>query len=100
MSALDVEGEIAVQSAIARLAAGRTTLLIAHRLPATLRADHIVVLEEGRVVEQGKPAELHRRLDSRYRQMIRLWQGEIETGVHDEAPPSGVRLWPTLARSG
>ncbi len=73
VSALDVEGDTVVQAAIARLAAGRTTLLIAHRLPATLRADRIVVLEEGRIVEQGAPGELLGRTESRYRRMMGLW---------------------------
>jgi ATP-binding cassette subfamily B protein len=101
VSALDVEGEIAVQAAIARLAAGRTTLLIAHRLPATLRAHHIVVLEEGRVVEQGKPSELLARKDSRYRRLIRLWQGEMDPALEeDEGPPSGVRPWPLVVNAG
>ena len=76
ISMLDVEGEIAVQAAVTRLAAGRTTLLVAHRLPATLRADRIVVLEEGRVVEQGPPAELLARAGGRYRRMMRLFRRE------------------------
>ncbi len=75
--ALDVEGEIAVQAAIARLAAGRTTLLIGHRLPATLRADRVVVLEEGRIVEEGPPAELLGRVEGRYRRLCRLWNGVL-----------------------
>ena len=99
-SSLDVEGEIAVQEAIERLAAGRTTLLIAHRLPATLHADRIVVLEEGRVVEQGPPAELLARAGSRYRRLIRLWQGEMDTSIHEEAPRSGVYSRFTLAEAG
>lgn len=81
-SAIDVEGEVAVQAAIARLAKGRTTLLIAHRLPATLRADRIVVLEGGRIVEEGRPAELLNREESRYRRLIRLWQGVIPRPLH------------------
>jgi len=76
-SALDVDGEIAVQAAIARLAAGRTTLLIAHRLPATLRADRVVVLEDGRIVEEGPPAELLGRAEGRYRRLCRLWSGVL-----------------------
>jgi ATP-binding cassette subfamily B protein len=97
VSALDLEAEIAVQAAIARLAAGRTTLVVAHRLPTTLRADRVVVLDEGRVVEEGRPADLLRSPDSRYRRMIRLWHGGLEL---DEAPASGPRPRPALARAG
>ncbi|GMG84869.1 ABC transporter transmembrane domain-containing protein [Paralimibaculum aggregatum] len=52
-SALDAESERAVQAAVARLAAGRTTLVVAHRLATVKRADRIVVLEGGRVVATG-----------------------------------------------
>jgi ATP-binding cassette subfamily B protein len=53
-SALDAESERAVQQALQRLSAGRTTLVIAHRLATVLRADRIVVMEEGRIVAEGK----------------------------------------------
>ena len=52
-SALDAESEAAVQSALARLAQGRTTLVIAHRLATVRRADRIVVMENGQVVATG-----------------------------------------------
>jgi subfamily B ATP-binding cassette protein MsbA len=57
-SALDTESERAVQDALERLMAGRTTLVIAHRLSTVRRADQIVVLDRGRIVEQGRHAEL------------------------------------------
>ena len=57
-SALDAESEHLVQQALDRLMAGRTTLVIAHRLATIERADRIVVLDAGRVVEQGSHAEL------------------------------------------
>jgi subfamily B ATP-binding cassette protein MsbA len=57
-SALDTESERAVQAALERLMAGRTTLVIAHRLSTVRRADQIVVLDRGRVVERGRHAEL------------------------------------------
>ena len=52
-SALDAESERAVQQAVERLAEGRTTLIIAHRLATVKRADRIVVFQEGRIVAEG-----------------------------------------------
>lgn len=57
-SALDSESERAVQEALDRLMEGRTTLVVAHRLATILSADRILVMEEGRIVEQGSHAEL------------------------------------------
>ncbi len=57
-SALDSEAERQVQTALARLMRGRTTLVIAHRLSTVLDTDRIYVLEQGRVVEWGSHAEL------------------------------------------
>ncbi len=57
-SALDAENERLVQRALAEAISGRTTLVIAHRLATVLRADRIVVMEQGRVVDQGTHAEL------------------------------------------
>lgn len=57
-SALDAESEGKVQAALERLMAGRTTILIAHRLATVRGADRIYVLEAGRVVEQGRHGEL------------------------------------------
>jgi len=59
-SALDTESERLVQQAVARVMAGRTTLVIAHRLSTIEHADRIVVLERGRIVEQGTHRHLLR----------------------------------------
>lgn len=57
-SALDTKSERAVQEALETLMAGRTTLVIAHRLSTIERADQIIVLSQGRIVERGRHAEL------------------------------------------
>ena len=60
-SALDSESEMLVQDALDRLMAGRTTFVIAHRLTTVLRSDHILVLNQGRIVEEGTHAALMER---------------------------------------
>jgi ATP-binding cassette subfamily B protein len=57
-SSIDIATEARVQRGLARLLAGRTSLVIAHRLSTIQGADRVVVLEAGRVVEQGSPAQL------------------------------------------
>ena len=70
-ASLDVENETKVQGALSRLLAGKTVLVIAHRMRTVAGADHIVVLENGHVVEQGTPAELMER-GGLYRRMVEL----------------------------
>jgi ATP-binding cassette subfamily B protein len=69
-SALDTGTESDIQDALARAAEGRTVIMIAHRLSTVAGADRIVVLEEGRVVEEGSHADLLAR-QGRY---AALWQ--------------------------
>jgi len=57
-SALDAESERLVQDALERLMEGRTTIVIAHRLATVRKADRIIVMDEGRIVEQGDHASL------------------------------------------
>lgn len=57
-ASLDVESESLVQEALSRLLVGKTVLVIAHRMRTVLGADYIVVLADGRVAEEGAPAEL------------------------------------------
>ena len=57
-ASLDVENESKVQGALSRLLVGKTVLVIAHRMRTVMSADKVVVIEEGRVAEQGTPSEL------------------------------------------
>lgn len=70
-ASLDVENETKVQWALSRLLAGKTVLVIAHRMRTVAGADHIVVLENGHVAEQGTPAELMGK-GGLYRRMVEL----------------------------
>jgi ATP-binding cassette subfamily B protein len=60
-SALDAESEMAVQQALGRITQNRTTLVIAHRLATVQRANRILVLDQGQIVEEGSHQELLRR---------------------------------------
>jgi ABC-type multidrug transport system fused ATPase/permease subunit len=57
-SSVDTETELLIQQALERLMRGRTTVVIAHRLSTIRKADQIVVLQEGRIVERGTHEEL------------------------------------------
>lgn len=57
-SSLDVPGEQAVQRAMRTVLAGRTAVIIAHRLSTVEIADRVLVMESGRIIEDGTPAEL------------------------------------------
>jgi ATP-binding cassette, subfamily B, bacterial len=70
-SALDAESELAVQQALDRLMKGRTTLVIAHRLATVQKADRIVVVDHGQVVDVGRHADLVRR-DGLYARLAEL----------------------------
>nr|WP_314088496.1 ABC transporter ATP-binding protein [uncultured Shinella sp.] len=68
-SALDTETERAIQQSLAELSAGRTTLVIAHRLATIANADRILVVDDGRIVESGNHADLIAKKNGRYRNL-------------------------------
>ena len=70
-ASLDVENETRVQGALSRLLVGKTVLVIAHRMRTVEAADKIVVLADGRVAEEGTPAELMDK-NGLYRRMVEL----------------------------
>ena len=79
-SSLDTESEIEIQRALEALMKGRTVLGIAHRLSTVANFDRIIVLQEGRIVEDGPPDEL-RRQRGLFDQMCRLQErGTVISG--------------------
>jgi ATP-binding cassette, subfamily B, bacterial len=78
-SSLDLRSETVVEHALTKLLEGRTAILIAHRLTTAKRADRIVVIEDGSIVESGSHAELV-ALGGRYAGMYETWvrQGGLE----------------------
>jgi ATP-binding cassette subfamily B protein len=77
LSSVDAENEAVIQQAIDRLSAGRTTLILAHRLSSVIGADRILVLDKGHIVESGRHAELIRR-DGPYRRLMGAQAAERE----------------------
>ena len=71
-ASLDVENETKVQGALSRLLQGKTVLVIAHRMRTVEAADHIVVLAEGKVAEEGRPENLLQKDGGIFRRMAEL----------------------------
>jgi ATP-binding cassette, subfamily B, multidrug efflux pump len=84
-SALDSEVESAIQEQLDGLMKGRTVIAIAHRLSTIARMDRLVVLDHGRIVEQGSHADLL-AANGTY---ARLWRRQ-SGGFHDQAGPAGI----------
>ena len=81
-SNLDTESEQLIQASMATLLAGRTTFMIAHRLSTIRRADMILLMEDGRVVERGTHEELM-KAGGVYHDMVRR---QMEATVHEDEP--------------
>ncbi|PZO82484.1 MAG: ABC transporter [Mesorhizobium amorphae] len=90
-SALDAESEELVQAALERLSAGRTTLVIAHRLATVLKADRILVMDGGRVVEEGTHAALVRG-GGLYARLARLQFDQAAPETEEPAPRPVARI--------
>jgi ATP-binding cassette subfamily B (MDR/TAP) protein 1 len=73
-SSIDVKGEKLVQAALDKVSAGRTTITIAHRLSTIKKADKIIVLKKGRVVEQGTHESLLANPDGAYWALVNAQQ--------------------------
>lgn len=71
-ASLDVENETKVQEALSRLLAGKTVLVIAHRMRTVEAADKVVVLADGKVAEEGDPEELLKKPDGFFKRMAEL----------------------------
>jgi subfamily B ATP-binding cassette protein MsbA len=84
-SALDTGSEAQVQAALERLMAGRTTIVIAHRLSTVKDADRIYVIDRGQVVETGSHAELARQKDGLYARLAKAQ--DLETSPAGAAKP-------------
>jgi ABC-type multidrug transport system fused ATPase/permease subunit len=90
-SGLDAESEALVMQALERLMRGRTTFVVAHRLSTVRRADLILVLEAGQIVEAGAHAELHRR-GGRYRALCDLqFTPELRPQTGSDEPRRAMR---------
>ncbi|MER8047199.1 ABC transporter ATP-binding protein [Streptomyces sp. NPDC094032] len=86
-SALDSESEILVQDALWRLMEGRTAFVVAHRLSTVAHMDRLIVLDRGRIVEQGSHHELL-EADGAY---AKLWQHQSGGFLDESAERAGVR---------
>ncbi len=80
-ASLDVENETKVQGALSRLLAGKTVLVIAHRMRTVEAADKIVVLSDGKVIEEGSPSELMAKDDGIFKHMTQLQRNSEEWSI-------------------
>lgn len=80
-ASLDVENETKVQEALSRLLANKTVLVIAHRMRTVEAADKIVVLDDGKVVEEGNPKELLQKEQGIFKKMAELQSASAKWSI-------------------
>lgn len=90
-SSIDSKTEAVILDALNRLMVGRTTFMIAHRLSTIRRADIILVLDQGELVERGSHAELMRR-DGLYRRLYQIQTKHMRNGDTDHAEGEGAEV--------
>lgn len=83
-SAIDVRSEKIIQAALDRVSKGRTTIMIAHRLSTIAKADNIVVLKKGQLIEQGTHEELLRNEAGVYSGLVKAQRLAFGKETHDE----------------
>lgn len=86
-ASLDSESEVLIQQAMERLMVGRTTLVIAHRLSTVRTLDRLLVLEKGKVIEEGRHETLIRLEGGLYRRLFERQVLELTKGFHEQTPP-------------
>ena len=89
-SSLDSESEALIQEAMSRLMAGRTSIVIAHRLSTVRAMDRILVFEHGRIVEEGNHEALLRRAHGHYRRLFESQSGAIAVEGARALPETGT----------
>ena len=92
-SALDTESEVAIQQALSELMHGRTLIAVAHRLSTIAGFDRVIVIDEGRIIEDGPPAQLRHRRGT----FARLWQAQTDDAARDAMTEEWWSRLPPLA---
>ncbi len=87
-SSLDSESEVLIQQAMGRLMQGRTTLVVAHRLSTVRALDRLLVMDRGRVIEEGSHDALIRREGGVYRRLFERQALELTRGLEDVPQPA------------
>jgi ATP-binding cassette, subfamily B, multidrug efflux pump len=99
-ASVDTQTEFLIQQALANLMEGRTTFVIAQRLRTVMRADEIIVLEAGKIVQRGKHAELLEEEEGLYRHIYDLELKDQEDALGQDAAQRSQEFVPTSAAGG